>query len=48
MKKAKKILVISLIVVAAITVGFLAIGFISLALHPEETPAPALAVACCG
>lgn len=41
MKKAKKILVISLIVVAAITVGFLAIGFISLALHPEETPAPA-------
>lgn len=41
MKKAKKILVISLIVVAAITVGFLAIGFISLALHPEETPAQA-------
>ena len=36
MKKAKKILLITVVAVLAITVGFLAIGFISLARHPEE------------
>lgn len=44
MKKAKKILLITVVAVLAITVGFLAIGFISLARHPEEAPASAAAV----
>lgn len=42
MKKAKKILLITVVAILAITVGFLAIGFISLAKNPEPAPAPAV------